>query len=134
MSDQPGSSHFQALFEAALRDYEKQTGITLAKHTFAEQLESCDSAESVTAVLNEQARAFNAFREGNKVTKLLKNVVSASCMLSACANLGQSVGLVRQKVLMGFHVSDPNPHSIVISARNCHTHWPRYSPLCMYLS
>jgi hypothetical protein len=101
MTDPPGPSHVRALFEAALQDYEKQTGITLAKHPLAGQLENCNSVESVTAILNEQARAFSEFRGSDKVTKLLKNVVSSSCMLSACADLGQSIGLVSKKALIG---------------------------------
>ena len=94
MSDQPGPSHLQVLFEAALQDYEEQTGIVLAKHPLAEQLQSCDSVESVTAVLREQAHAFSEFRGGDKVMKLLKNTVSILHKLSASADLGQAIGLV----------------------------------------
>ena len=45
--------HSQALrvLEAVMRDYEKQTSITLVKHPFAEQLRNCDSVESVIAFL-----------------------------------------------------------------------------------
>ena len=32
-----------------LMDYGKQTGIALAKHPLTEQLQGCDSVESVTA-------------------------------------------------------------------------------------
>ena len=54
MTDQSGPSHFQEIFEAAFRDFEEQTGKTLANHPLAEKLQSCDSVESVTAVLREQ--------------------------------------------------------------------------------
>ena len=47
MTDQSGSSRLRVLFDAALLDYEKQTDIALAKHPLAEQLQSCDSVESV---------------------------------------------------------------------------------------
>ena len=57
MSDQQGPSHFQVLFEAAFRDYEKQTGKSLARHPLAEKLQSSDSIESVIAVLREQTEA-----------------------------------------------------------------------------
>jgi hypothetical protein len=43
------SSHLKVLFEAALQDYERQTGIALAKHPLAERLQECDSVESITA-------------------------------------------------------------------------------------
>jgi hypothetical protein len=95
MSDESGSSHLRVLFEAALQDYEKKTGIALAKHPLAEQLQDCDSVESVTAVLHGQTQAFNEeIRGTDKLMKPLKNVLSVLCQLSATANLGQPIGLV----------------------------------------
>jgi hypothetical protein len=67
----------------------------LAKHPLAEQIQNCDSVESVTAVLNEQTHAFIEFRGRDKIMKPLKNVVSVLYNLSATADLGQSIGLVR---------------------------------------
>ena len=95
MSDQSGLSRLQVLFEAALQDYERQTGIPLAKHPLAEQLQNCDSVESVTAVLREQTQVFSEFRGRDRVMGLLKNAVSVLYKLSATANLGQAIGLVR---------------------------------------
>ena len=95
MTDQPGSSHLQVLFEAALQDYQKQTGIALAEHPLAEQLQNCDSVESVTAVLREQTQAFSEFQEKDKILKPFKKAVSILCKLSATANFGQDLGLVR---------------------------------------
>jgi hypothetical protein len=92
MSDQSGLSQFQELFEAALQDYEEQTGIALAKHPLAEQLQSCDTVESVTAILDVQAWTFSEFKGSDKITKLLKNAVSVLCTLFNSANL-----LVRRK-------------------------------------
>lgn len=67
MSDQLGSSRLQSLFETALQDYEKQTGTVLAKHPLAEQLQNCDSLESITAVFSEQTKAFKEFRGKDNV-------------------------------------------------------------------
>jgi hypothetical protein len=92
MSDQSASSHLQVLFEAALHDYEVQTGIVLAKHPLAEKLQNCDTVESVTAVFHEQTQAFNEFRGKDKVLKPLKNVLSVLHKLSAKAD---AIGLVR---------------------------------------
>jgi hypothetical protein len=59
-----------------LQDYEKQTGMKLTEHPLARKLENCNSVESITAVLQEQARAFTEFRrEDDKVMKPLKGVV-----------------------------------------------------------
>jgi hypothetical protein len=101
MSDQPASSHLKVLFEATLQDYERQTGIALAKHPLAERLQECDSIESITAILHEQTQAFNDFRGKEKVIKLLKNAVSVLYKLSACAKLGEVIGVVHLKALMG---------------------------------
>lgn len=83
------------LFEAALQDYEKQTEIALIKHPLAEQLQSCDSVESVTTVLCDQTQAFSKFRGKEKVTKSLKNTVSLLYKLSSTADFGQGICLVR---------------------------------------
>ena len=91
MSDQSGPSRLQVLFEVAMEDYEKMTGIVLSKHPLAEKLQNCDSVESVTAVFHEQTQAFSEFRGGDKVLKLLKNIVSVLHKLSATAD---TIGLV----------------------------------------
>jgi hypothetical protein len=95
MSGQVGSSRLRLLFEAALQDYEKQTGIALAKHLLAEQLQNCDTVESITAVLREQTQAFGEFRGTDKVMKLLKNTVSVLYKLSAAVDFGQAIDTVR---------------------------------------
>jgi hypothetical protein len=95
MTDQLGSSHLQVLFEAALHDYQRQTGIALAEHPHAEKLQSCDSIESVTAVFHEEAQAFSEFRGKDKVLKPLEQAVSVLYKLSAIANFGPDIGLVR---------------------------------------
>jgi hypothetical protein len=89
------SSHLNVLFDAALKDYETQTGIPLAEHPLAERLQECQSIDSITAVLHEQTQAFNEFRGKEKVIKLLKNAVSVLYKLSACAKLGEVIGVVR---------------------------------------
>jgi hypothetical protein len=95
MSDQPGSSHLQMLFESSLQDYEQQTGIALAKHPLVELLKECNSIESIIDVLREQTQTFSESREKEKVMKPLKRIVSLLYKLSAAANCGQDIGLVR---------------------------------------
>ena len=94
-SSDSSPSHLQVFFEAALHDYEKQTGIALAKHPLADRLQNCDSVESVSAVLHEQTQAFSKFRGKDKVLKPLKRAVSLLCKLSATVNIGRDIGLVR---------------------------------------
>ena len=95
MTDQSGSSHLQVLFEAALQDYQEKTGIALAEHPLAEKLESCDSVESVTAVIHEQTQAFSKFWENDKALKPLKSVLSVLHTLSAAADFDDSISKVR---------------------------------------
>ena len=95
MGDHSTSSHLQVLFEAALHDYQRQTGIALAEHPLAEKLQNCDSVESITAVLCEQTQAFREFQGNDKVLKPLKKAVSVLYKLSATANFGQDIGMVR---------------------------------------
>jgi len=95
-------SRFQVLFESALQDYERQTGTILTRGPLAEQFESCGSVESVVDVLQEQARAFGEFQGGeSRMMKSLKCVVSVLHSLSTSTILGEVIGLVRWKVLIG---------------------------------
>jgi len=100
MANQTGSSRFRALFESAFQAYEKKTGISLAEHPLAVQLQSFDSVESITTLLQNQTQAFREFRGSDRVMKLIKDIASILATLSATASLGDSIGLVRQKSLM----------------------------------
>jgi hypothetical protein len=91
MSVQAGTPHLRVLFEAALEDYKQQTGIELAKHPLAERLQDCDSVESVTAVLREQAQDFKEFHEKDKVLKPLKQVLTVLHRLSSAIDFAQDV-------------------------------------------
>ena len=78
-------SSFQSLFEAALLEYENQTGTRLEKHPLAKQLEKCDSIDSITAMLQEQleAQIFGGYRGDNgKIMKALKSSVNVLHTLS----------------------------------------------------
>ena len=98
MTDNLGSSRFRVLFEAALQQYEKQTEMPLTKHPLAEQLQNCDSVDSVIALLQEQVQAFSEFRGTDRIMKSLKGIVSVLSTLSAVVDLSDSIGLVRRKV------------------------------------
>ena len=97
MSDQSGSARIQLLFEAYLKEYEKQTDISLARHPLTEQFQHCDTVESVAAIFKEQVSACSEFRGGDGIIKSLNSAVSVLCALSVSINLG----LVRPKMPMG---------------------------------
>ncbi len=94
MTDHLGSAHFQALFESALQDYVKKTGITLAEHPLAVQLQSCNSVESIDNLVQGQAQAFSNFQESDRITKSIKMAVSKLTTYSAMAFLSDAFGLI----------------------------------------
>jgi hypothetical protein len=104
MNPHSGSSRFRTLFDVALRDYEKTTNITLAKHPIAEQLQNCHTVEPIMTLLQGQAREVGDFPGSDKMMESIKNTISVLCMLGDTAALGDAINLVRPKVLMGvFH-------------------------------
>ena len=87
MSYQSRSSHLRVLFQTALDDYEKQTGIELTKHPLAERLQECNSVESVTDILREQAKDLDKFREKDRVLKPLKKVLTVLHLISSAPSV-----------------------------------------------
>jgi hypothetical protein len=102
MTRQSQSSHLRELFERALRDYEDQTGIALASHPLAQQIQSCNSVDSVLDILQQQAQAFTEFRRGDgRITKPLKSAMSAVHALSSSTAVSDVMSMVRFRVLTG---------------------------------
>jgi hypothetical protein len=103
MTDPSTSSRFRLLFDAALQDYEKQTGTKLVDHPLAKQLETCDSVEAITTFFQEQAQAFSEFQGSDgRIMKSLKSAVSVLLTLSTSTVLGEAIGLVRWKIFDGY--------------------------------
>ena len=94
MADQSGSARFQTLFESALLAYEKKTGVALAQHPLAQQIQSCHSAQDIITILQGRAQAFDEFRR-DKIIKSIKATVSILTPLSTAASLADASGLVR---------------------------------------
>jgi hypothetical protein len=133
MADRSQSSPFQVLFESALQDYQNQTGITLPNHPLTEKLQYCDSVESITAVLQEQAQAFSEFRgDDGKFMKSLKGVVSVLYTLSASTALGEAIGLVCTNALM--KIAHLMFHLAAFPTRKSCICWLRHSSRCMILA
>ena len=93
------SCTFQALFNAALQDYKDKTGTSLVDHPFANQLETCESVSSITAILREQAQSFREFRENDgKLMKALNSSVDVLCSPPISSALIETIGrVVRRK-------------------------------------
>jgi hypothetical protein len=104
------TSNFQAIFDAALKDYTQKTGKDLCDlgDPLASQFDSCDSPDSILDIFREQAREFDEFRKGDdKLFKWLKPIVKVLHTVSTNKVLGDSVSSV-------------NPATFIIYHNSCH--------------
>jgi hypothetical protein len=132
MSQPSSSTTLRALFDAALQDYNDKTGNTLADHPITKQLESCESVDSIVAILQEQARSFREFRENDgRLMKALNSSVEVLCAPSISSALNEAVGLVVRRSIHQctlFLMA-----STAIPACKCNIHWLRHLTQCMSL-
>jgi len=85
---------FQSVFNAALDEYTKHTGKDLTNLPLSIKIESCRSPGDVLGVLQERAKVFREFREGNKkLMKVIEPTVNVLCSLSGA--FSDNIGLVR---------------------------------------
>jgi hypothetical protein len=127
MANQTGMTRFTgfpALFESALQAYAKKTGVALPNHPIAIQLQRCDSIESIIAIVLGQASALTEFLQNERMMKSIKSTLSILNALFATADLGDTIGLVRQKIAYSvFHICDG---FTVIPSDESNTRWPCY--------
>jgi hypothetical protein len=87
------SSNFRSIFDAALSDYAKQTGIDLSTHPFAQTLQDSTSPDAIIDLLGDKAKQFQAYRDGNRqLINCLKPVVQVLHTVSGI--LGEAATLV----------------------------------------
>ena len=71
------SLNFQVIFRDALTKYTKQTGKDLLNEPLATRIRGCSSSSEILGVFQEQAQAFQQFRNGNsKLFKWLEPIVN----------------------------------------------------------
>ena len=88
------SSHFQLLFQAALKSYQKQTKADLLAHPLASQLQSCDSTAAIVLILQDQVRDLDKSRSADeRLTKWLSPTVNVLSAFSATVSGGVSLVL-----------------------------------------
>ena len=100
MAHQSESARLQALFEPALHSYEKKAGVSLAQHPLAIKLQTCESVEAITGLLQDQAQAFMHLQGSDKVLESIKMVVSILFKISSTVSLADAFRMVRQNGLM----------------------------------
>lgn len=94
------SSQFQSIFDAALKEYSQKTGKDIVTDPITARLRCCTSPDAVLDVLQEEAQAFNDFRNGNRKVQLvrkLKPTVDILLAISTSGILG-NVGSVSAQV------------------------------------
>lgn len=107
MSQPASTFSFRDLFNAALQDYENQTGTALIDHPFSKQLQACDSVGSISVILQEQAQVFSNYRrDDGRILKSIKASIDVLYMLSNSTVLAQGIGLVCLKL---FTISSLSP-------------------------
>ena len=88
------SAQFQSILDAALSEYKKNTGNDLLDSWLAKELQSCKSVQDVLDKIQDQAEAFDKFRNGDK--RLMKWIRSSVDVLyTISSTLGAGVGIVR---------------------------------------
>ena len=86
------SSRFQAIFQAAIKSYQKQTKKDLLAHPLASQLQACDSTNAIIAILQDQVRQFDKSHSGDeRLTKWLGPTVNVLNAFSATISGGVSL-------------------------------------------
>jgi hypothetical protein len=65
-------SNFESILDAALSEYKLKTGKELLDHTLATEVQGCDTVDAVLAILQDQAKAFQQFKDGDQ--KLIERI------------------------------------------------------------
>ena len=96
MGDHYGPTRFCALFVSTLQAYTKSTGVSLAEHPLTLQLQTCQSVESITTLLQDQiVRTSSDFGENDRLEGSIKSTISILSTISATAPPDWAIGLVR---------------------------------------
>ena len=84
-------SDFKSILDAALSEYEKKTGKPLFDDPLADKLQRCNSIDTLKAIFQSQADAFQGGDE--KLMNLIVPTVNVLCTFSD--TLGRVAGIVR---------------------------------------
>jgi hypothetical protein len=121
------SSRFKEVFESALNEYTRQTGVDLTKCEFGEKLEGCNSPEDVLRLFKVKARQFKEYREGNRRLISWMNTITRAVHLLA-GSLGEGLTSV------GPRVNDPSALLFERFTHSTHFHQEKQSLLLSMFS
>jgi hypothetical protein len=86
------SQTLQSIWDDAIKQYEKEVGTSLIKNQVAIGLRSCDTIESITQVLEEQAQAFREFLGRDRHPKMIKSIKRAVHVLHTIVTASSVLG------------------------------------------
>ena len=87
------SSDYEVIFNNALKAYKKKTGNDLASDPLLRRFETCNSPDSVLALLKDEIPAFDQLGSGDeRLTKWVNPVVNV--VYNFAATIGGAVSLV----------------------------------------
>ena len=115
------SSTFEQIFSAAVGEYAKQTGINLSENPFTEKLRQAESPEDILQLLQEQAKAFNGYRNKNQsLSSSLSPIVGVLHAFSR--SLGKTSNSVSRICLLPHLFLSEGPNLILPASptRECH--------------
>jgi hypothetical protein len=129
MADQSYSTRFRARFDSVLHTYQQTTGMILAGHPLAVQLQSCNSTRSIMTIFECETRASCDLLRSDRIMGALESIVSILFTLSTTASFGDAIGLVctKETLTACFHIPDGDFTAIPTCESN--TRWPRH-PFC----
>ncbi len=96
------SPQFKKILDDALREFKEKTGKDLLDDWLAKELQTCDTVDDIMDIIEQQSKAFNKFRGGDKrLTKWIRSSVRVLHTISGI--LGEDVGKVRIRNLKGIN-------------------------------
>jgi hypothetical protein len=95
MRHRSGSSRFRELFDAALRDYEKNTNITLTEHPLTKQIKDHHSVGPIITIFQDQAQEFCDLPECDMIEKSIREIVSVLSVIGTTIVVDEEIDVVR---------------------------------------
>ena len=93
------SFRFQSIFDSALDAYKKRTNQDLASHPLLTRLQSCDSADAILTLLQDQLPVHGQSKGADdRLAKLLMPTINVLYAFSAA--LAEGVGIVNTKCFL----------------------------------
>ncbi|KAF8257642.1 hypothetical protein EI94DRAFT_1270084 [Lactarius quietus] len=87
-------SSFKSILDEALSEYKKNTGIELLDQPLASEVQHCDTVAAVLTILQDQAKAFQQFEDGDqRLMKWIGPSVQVLFAFSGTLGMGDHAGL-----------------------------------------